>query len=498
MYASPHELPADVCFDATIEDLDLDRASFYALAEHFASRPDFALLDTRTDTDGWDGCSFFSFAPFGRLTAKGSSVRLEMGGRDVALVANPFEILGRLLGRMHEHAPTDQRALPFLGGAIGYLAYEAGRQIEVLPETALDDVALPDCYWSLYNFAVALHHTSGGVFLSHLAAPEGMLGMPKKAVRAELDRALAVTRTGRPSNRGAVAQRRAWPDLPKAGYIDAVRRIKDYIVAGDVYQVNMTQRFRVDVGDLPRWQLYEQLSKINPAPFAAYLNCKGATVVSSSPELFLRVRDREVETRPIKGTIRRGATPDEDAQNRAALLSSAKNRAELAMIVDLMRNDLGRVCAPGTVSVQAFPVLESYASVHHLVATIVGELAPDRTIIDLLTATFPGGSITGAPKIRAMEIIDELEVVARGIYTGSIGYVAFDGRSDLNIAIRTLIVKDGVAYVHAGGGVVADSDEKEEYEESMLKASKLFQALGVIYNAQAASEQNHRNTIPQG
>lgn len=201
-------------------------------------------------------------------------------------------------------------------------------------------------------------------------------------------------------------------------------------------------------------------------------------MVSSSPERFLSLNGRRVEARPIKGTIRRGTTPEEDEHNRTELFRSTKNRAELAMIVDLLRNDIGRVCMPGSVSVGSFPELESYASVHHLVTTITGDLEEGRTTVDLLKATFPGGSITGAPKIRAMEIIDELESVARGVYTGSIGYIGFDGRLDLNIAIRTAIVKDRRVYIHAGGGIVADSDEFDEYEEFLLKASKLLQAVG--------------------
>ncbi len=263
----------------------------------------------------------------------------------------------------------------------------------------------------------------------------------------------------------------------RASYRRAVQQCKDYIAAGDIFEVNMTQRFACPISVTP-WQLYCRLRRINPAPFAAYLNFPELTVASASPERFLQVRGRQVETRPIKGTRRRGRNPFEDACLRQELVSSEKDRAELVMIVDLERNDLGRVCSFGSVHVPELICLEEYPTVWHLVSTVRGTLENGKDVGDLLKASFPGGSITGAPKIRAMEIIEELEPVKRGVYTGSIGYLGFDGGCDLNIVIRTFVIKDQVAYFHAGGAVVADSDPDAEYWETIHKARALMQALG--------------------
>ena len=263
----------------------------------------------------------------------------------------------------------------------------------------------------------------------------------------------------------------------RRAYLEAIRRIQEYILAGDVYQVNLTQRFYAAIGDTSAWELYKRLMAINPAPFAGYLRFGETAILSASPERFLRVQRAKVQTCPVKGTVPRGATHDEDETHRQWLLGSAKNRAELSVIVDLMRNDLGRVCSPGSIQVQDFPRLESFASVHHLVATITGELENGRSVLDLIRASFPGGSITGAPKIRAMEIIEELEPVRRGIFMGSIGYLAFNGSSDLNIAIRTMLIQNSRAFMQVGGGILADSIPAEEYDESLLKGRLLFQAL---------------------
>jgi len=230
---------------------------------------------------------------------------------------------------------------------------------------------------------------------------------------------------------------------------------------------------------MPHWELYRRLRQINPAPFAAYLGFEGVSVVSSSPERFVHLSGKAVETRPIKGTRRRGETEAEDKALAAELLASAKDHAENVMIVDLERNDLGRVCEVGSVAVTELAALETFPTVFHLTSTITGKLREDKDGIDLLQATFPGGSITGAPKIRAMEIIDELEPTRRSVYTGSIGYLGFNGDIDLNIAIRTFIVKDGKAYFQVGGGIVYDSDPEAEYRETLDKGKALFDALNM-------------------
>jgi len=259
-------------------------------------------------------------------------------------------------------------------------------------------------------------------------------------------------------------------------YLEAVRRAKEYIAAGDIYQVNMSQRLSANL-PVPPFELYKRLRRITPAPFASFLNFGQVVVVGASPERLLHVRDGFVETRPMKGTRPRGKTPSEDRQFQEELLQSEKERAELLMIVDLERNDLGRVCEYGSVRVKALRTLETYATVFQTTATVVGTLRKDQDCIGLVKACFPGGSVTGVPKIRAMEIIDELEPTRRGIYTGSVGYFSFDGDLDLNVVIRTFVLKDGKAFFQVGGGIVADSQPEAEYEETMVKARALIEAL---------------------
>ncbi len=336
--------------------------------------------------------------------------------------------------------------------AAGYWSYDLRYSIEKLPRSAVDDLLLPDCWVGLYpreTVAARDARTSPGA--------------PPTAV---------VTEGGpSPALGGNLAD-----SMTREEYLAAVRRVLEYIAAGDCYQVNLSHRFGAPfTGEA--WDLYRRLRAVSPAPYAAYLDCGDHQVLSSSPELFLRIREGQVETRPIKGTRRRGSTPEEDARLAAELLSSDKDRAELLMIVDLERNDLGRVCEYGSVHVPDLFRLESYANVHHLVATVRGRLRSEVTPLQCLRAAFPGGSITGAPKIRALEIIEELEPVRRGVYTGAIGWVDGRGNAEWNIAIRTMVVKAGRVYFHAGGGIVADSDPPAEYEETLTKARGMLRAL---------------------
>jgi para-aminobenzoate synthetase component 1 len=260
-------------------------------------------------------------------------------------------------------------------------------------------------------------------------------------------------------------------------YLKAVLTAKEYIAAGDIYQVNLSQKFSARV-HTSAFHMYRAVRALNPAPFAAFLDCGDAAIISSSPERFLRISDRRVETRPIKGTRPRGRDRAADERLKAELLNSAKDRAELVMIVDLERNDLGRVCEYGSISVPELITLESYATVFHLVSTITGRLKADKDHLDCIRAAFPGGSITGAPKIRAMEIINELEPDQRGIYTGSMGYLGFNRQTDLNILIRTMLYRNGTVHFQVGGGIVADSDPVMEYEETLHKGKALLAALG--------------------
>ncbi|BAN49018.1 aminodeoxychorismate synthase component I [Metapseudomonas resinovorans] len=367
------------------------------------------------------------------------------------------------LGEASAPAGTE---LPFVGGLIGYLAYDFGRRVEHLPVQAHDDLGLPDAQLGLYAWALISDHqsrTSQLVFHPSLDAAE----------RARLI-ALFSEQAPPPGPFRLKAPFRA--DFEEGRYRESIERVQAYIRAGDCYQVNFTQRFQAPCEGDP-WTAYQALRGACPTPFAGYQALDDGAILSLSPERFIKVSQGLVETRPIKGTRPRGDTPEEDRAQAAALLASTKDRAENLMIVDLLRNDLGRSCAIGSVRVPELFALESYPNVHHLVSAITGRLAAGKDALDLLTGSFPGGSITGAPKIRAMQIIDELEPTRRAIYCGSLLYLDVRGELDSSIAIRTVLVKDGQASCWGGGGIVADSDWQEEYRESITKVKVLMATL---------------------
>jgi para-aminobenzoate synthetase component 1 len=344
--------------------------------------------------------------------------------------------------------------------AAGYWGYDLARGLERLPTLAEDDLRLPECWVGVYP---------GGLRRQRRGGPWVPFGEPPPWPGGAARPPSMTAPLGEPGLRCRVSQ---------AEYEAAVRRVLEYIAAGDCYQVNLSRRLDAPLGGHP-WQLYLAMRRSSPAPFAAYLDCGTHQVLSSSPELFLRVRRRHAETRPIKGTRPRGRTPEEDDALRAQLLSSPKDAAELLMIVDLERNDLGKVCEYGSVRVPRLRELESYRTVHHLVATVTGRLRAGVGPLEGLRALFPGGSITGAPKIRAMEIIEELEPVRRGVYTGGIGWVEGTGNGEWSIAIRTVTACAGRAWFHVGGGIVAESDPAAEYAETLAKAGGILRALGI-------------------
>ncbi|MFI5403100.1 MAG: aminodeoxychorismate synthase component I [Planctomycetota bacterium] len=359
--------------------------------------------------------------------------------------------------------------LPFGPGWLGYLGYGARVAFEEVPERHADETGLADVDLSYYP-AVAVYDAEEATwwFVSRWECADTL-----RTIRACLLRAMPELP---PVSTGS-----ARPMVAREAYLAAVRRAVEYIHAGDVFQVNYAHEFRAAYRGDPL-ALYLALREANPSPYGAYLDLgRDAAVFSTSPELFLRVRGHEVTTRPIKGTRPRGADEVSDRRLREELRGSEKDAAELAMIVDLERNDLGRVCAPGTVEVVTDAEIESYATVHHRVAEVRGEIEEGFDRVDLLAATFPGGSITGAPKVRAMEIIDELEAGRRGPYTGAIGLLSDDGNMDLNIAIRTPVLAKGEVRVHVGGGIVADSVPEAEYDETLAKGRAIFEVLSLTH-----------------
>ncbi len=463
---------------ALIEEVATTLAPHQAF-ELFKDRRFSFFLDSGMDPQKLGRYSFIGSDPFLILKSRGTEISLIYGDRQEAISGNPFDVLGELLERYALHPCPSP--IPLLGGAVGYFSYDLCHFIERLPSTAIDDLEIPECYLAFYDAILAFDNLEGRAYVAATGFPE--LDEDRRQRRArerffELKQQLArapLAEEAPPPIEAPVLLR---SNFSHEGYVKAVADAREYICAGDIFQVNLSQRFEAELPIAP-YELYRRLRRINPAPFAAYLNFDGVTIVSASPERFLRLQGDLVETRPIKGTRPRGSSAEEDEALAGELVHSVKDRAENVMIVDLERNDLGRVCRYGTVRVRELCLLESYATVFHLTSTVEGRLHPGKNRIDLLKATFPGGSITGAPKVRAMEIIDELEPTKRSVYTGSIGYLSFGGEMDLSIVIRTFIIKEGRAYFQVGGGIVYDSDPEAEYVETLDKAKALIEALSL-------------------
>ncbi len=455
--------------------------------EALAPGPFSFFLDSGMDPPRLGRYSFMGFDPFLVMRSRGDDITLITDGAEERRKGNPFDILGELL----EKYKIDTRDLPvpFTGGAVGYFSYDLCHFIEKLPIKAVDDLNLPECYLGFYDAIAAFDHRENKTYIVSTGFPE--LEEEKRRRRAEarlneLRNLVLLSPPPRPVPESQPLKRiELKANFSHEGYLAAVAKAREYIGAGDIFQVNLSQRFEAELNVQP-YELYKRLRRINPAPFAGYLNFDGLNVAGASPERFLKVLGDLVETRPIKGTHPRGKTPEEDKVMAEDLLKSVKDRAENIMIVDLERNDLGRVCRYGSVKVTELAILETYPTVFHLTSTVVGRLRENKNRLDLLKASFPGGSITGAPKVRAMEIIDELEPTRRSVYTGSLGYLSFNGDMDLNIVIRTIIVKGGRAYFQVGGAIVYDSEPEAEYVETLDKGRALMQALGPV-NGEALS-----------
>jgi para-aminobenzoate synthetase component I len=418
----------------------------------YATRPHCAWLDT--------------------VVGNGISILAAEPTKIISTNSDPFPALAEELAARQV---VSEQKFP-VGAAIGYFGYELKNVVERLPSNAVDDLGLPHCWFGFYDNLLVFNHNARQIFQVGRAVPARRRPTTADVRRRSPDRADLRSNFTRDSYRAMVL------------------RAKQYIAAGDIYQVNLSQRFQCDVDASPS-EVYLALRESNPAPYGVYLDIGEAQILSTSPECFLNIHDRHVITRPIKGTRPRGKTATEDVRVAAELLASPKDNAELVMITDLERNDLGRVCEFGSVRVKELVRVESYATVHHLVSTVEGTLRHDVSHVDCVRACFPGGSITGAPKIRAMEIIDELEPHARGVYTGAIGFLGFNGLTHLNIAIRTVVYRAGgtglpaVASAkaavpacgqltfHSGGGIVSDSEPDAEYDETFAKAKGILNAI---------------------
>ena len=436
---------------------DLNAFEIYTL---FKDEKDSFILDSGMDEKKLGRYSFISSRPFDIIKLKNNE-------------NNPLDVLKEKLSKYKVENKTN---LPFVGGAVGYLSYDIGNYIENLPRTAIDDTNVYDLYFGFYNFVIVIDHLENKTYI---ATPD-IDKEKEKNIIDEIEHIILSAKKDNKDNSEEANIIKLKSNFKKQEYIKTVDKVREYIRQGDIYQANLTQRFNGKT-NLSSYNLYKRLRDVSKAPFAAFLNFEGHQILSNSPERFIKCVDKKIETRPIKGTRPRGNTIEEDIALQEELRNSEKDKSELLMIVDLERNDLGKVSKIGTVKVPELFVIEPYANVSHLVSTVIGELKDSLDCIDLIKATFPGGSITGAPKIRAMEIIDELEPTQRNVYTGSIGYIGFNGDMDLNIAIRTLIKKDEDIYFQVGGGITWDSNPQDEYQETLDKAKSIMKALRGYY-----------------
>jgi para-aminobenzoate synthetase component 1 len=439
---------------------------------------DFSLwLDSADRAHPQARHSFVAFDPAETVIARDGFVIVKNRDGTRTIEGDPFAILReRLAAWPKTEAHPD---LPFQGGAAGFFGYDLARGIEKLPVRATRQGDTPDMAVGIYDQIVAFNHEKNeALYIVHAES--------ETEARNRFDQFRALS--ARSEKIAPTLPAVVWkPETSRADYERKIRKVIDYIYAGDIFQANLSQQFTADLP--PGFDFFAHylcLRAVNPAPFAAFMRAGPVTISSASPERFLMLRDRHVETRPIKGTRRRADDPVRDAALRAELRTSAKDRAENVMIVDLLRNDLSKVCEDESVAVPSLCALESFAGLHHLVSTVTGTLRADKDALDLLRACFPGGSITGAPKIRAMEIIEELEETRRGPYCGSVGYIGFDGAMDSSIAIRTLVYEDGIVRLNVGGGIVADSDPAAEYDETMVKAERIFRSFSFTTKTEAS------------
>lgn len=452
--------------------------------------PNSFLLESVKGPENIARYSFIGFDPY--LTFKVKDGTVEMNTKDKRAVssANP---LARLKSLVDAYRQTPLKSLPpFQGGAVGLLSYDFVRYLEKLPKAARDDLQIPDAHFLMIDKLIAFDHLDKKAWIvvcpaardTELGYEDVDVDWAEKYDEAEEEiRKISVKVSKCQSSKEKTSAPPRFRvselnhEMSKEQYMDIVKRAKEYIAAGDIFQINLSIRVSADIKNIKPWSLYKILRSINPSPFAGYIDFGDYQIASSSPERLLKISDGVIETRPIAGTRPRGKDRNENEKMRKELLLNEKERAEHIMLIDLERNDIGRVSDYGSVHVNELMITEDYSHVIHIVSNVKGNLASGKTCFDAIKAAFPGGTITGVPKVRCMEIIDELEPVSRGPYTGSFGYIGFSGSMDLNIVIRTFVIKDGFAYVQAGAGIVADSDPEKEYYESLKKAEALIMTL---------------------
>lgn len=452
--------------DFRIKELNTYYDPFYTY-NLFKDDIDSIFLDSSKEDKLLSKYSFIGLNPYKKFTSKGRQVLI---GKDKYDNVDPFEKLEEI---MEEYKLNIKNDIPFISGAIGYFSYDIGRVLEELPDNSDEDFSIPDSIFVFFdNLIIFDLHNKKTYITAAGQIQESTVGISN--IEKYLENYIEDIRDKKIE---LVESKNTFiSNFDKEEYEKAVAKLKDYIRSGDVYIANMTRRICCS-SDEDSYKIYQKLRNTNKAPFSAYMNFQDFQIISSSPERFLSITDGLVQTRPIKGTRRRGKNKEEDEKNKNELLNSEKDKSELLMIVDLERNDLSKVCKPNSVKVTELFKLEKYETVFHLVSTIEGKLKEDVSAVKCIRECFPGGSITGAPKIRAMEIIEELEKLKRNIYTGSIGYFDLRGNSDFNIVIRTIVKKDNKAYLGVGGGITWESVEEDEWFETIDKAKALMGVL---------------------
>ncbi len=440
------------------------------------------LLESMEGGEKWARYSFLGSRPSVVVRSFGRNAEVIRNGKKERTIfeRDPLEVIKKVLAEYH---PVPDPSLPrFFGGAVGFMGYDVVRFFEELPEREKSSLGLPDVFFMITDTLVIFDNVTHRLRVVSNAHVKGRaVEASYKEATAKIDRLVRKIRTG-VKGQGTRGKKRTKGSSPlssnftQAQYEQAVLKAKEYIKAGDIFQVVPSQRFETKIKIEP-FEIYRSLRLINPSPYMYFLRCGDATVVGASPEVMVRLEGGRIDLRPIAGTRRRGASEEEDAALAEELLADPKERAEHIMLVDLGRNDVGRVSEAGSVNVSELMVIERYSHVMHIVSNVRGSLARGKDSYDVIRACFPAGTVSGAPKIRAMEIIDELEPTRRGPYAGAVGYFGFSGNMDTCITIRTLVIKDGVAYIQAGGGVVADSDPAAEYQETVNKAKAMMRAV---------------------
>ena len=449
-----------------------DEVDFVSLVNSFSDTRNTILLDSASNVSEMGNYSYITSDPFILIESSGHETQITRHGISEILTANPWDVLQDMLSKYS--TVQNDISIPFQGGAVGYWTYDLGRIVEELPTIADKEYDYPEMSVGFYDWVLVKDHNEDSVTL--LTSDYNSKITPEYRKKWVLDRINNFI--NKPFEEFNFERRKLESNFTLEEYVYGVEAVKKYLEAGDIYQANISQRFSIPFEGDP-WKLYLKLRESNPGAFSAYIATSNLKILSSSPELFISLNGSDIKTRPIKGTHPRSIDIEEDKRLSNQLVNSVKDQAENVMIVDLMRNDLGKVSSIGSVEVTNLFELEGHPTVWHLVSTIESKLNPRYKAVELLRQCFPGGSITGAPKIRAMEIIEELEPSRRGVYCGSIGYIGFNGNMSTNIAIRTMTLENNTIVFHSGGGIVSDSDPINEYDETIDKARGLLNALDI-------------------